>query len=56
MHPLTEQQISILRKWGYFLVPVIEKTLICGDTGMGAMAEVSDIVENVKSVLDITNT
>lgn len=50
-HPLTEQQINRLQEWGYCLVPVIEKTLMCGDTGTGAMAEVSAIVQHVKSVL-----
>lgn len=52
-HPLTEQQINRLQEWGYYLVPVIEKTLMCGDTGTGAMAEVSDIVKHVKGVLGI---
>lgn len=54
-HPLTEQQIDILQKWGYHLIPVVEKTLICGDTGLGAMAEVSDIVKHVKRLLCIEN-
>lgn len=50
-HPLTEQQIRILQGWGYHLVPVIEKTLICGDTGAGAMAEVPVIVDYVKTLI-----
>lgn len=50
-HPLTGQQIHILQEWGYHLVPVIEKTLICGDTGAGAMAEVPVIVEYVKTLI-----
>lgn len=52
-HPLTAQQINRLQEWGYFLVPVIEKTLMCGDTGTGAMAEVADIVKHVKGVLGV---
>lgn len=47
-HPITSQQIEILKSWGYIEIPSIEKTLMCGDTGMGAMAEISTIVENVK--------
>lgn len=54
-HPLTQQQICSLQNWGYYLVPVIEKTLMCGDTGTGAMAEVFDIVKHVKSILDVKN-
>lgn len=46
-HPLTEIQIKQLVSWGYKEIPVIEKTLICGDTGPGAMAEVSSIVSIV---------
>lgn len=52
-HPLTAEQIGILRQWGYHLVPVVEKTLVCGDTGAGAMAEVADIVASVKGLLKI---
>lgn len=52
-HPITEQQIKILQKWGYHLVPVTEKTLVCGDTGTGAMAEVAVIVSHVKNLLYI---
>lgn len=47
-HPITELQIEILESWGYKQVPCIEKTLICGDTGVGAMAEISTIVQHVK--------
>lgn len=47
-HPVTESQIEILDSWGYKMVPCIEKTLICGDTGPGAMAEVTTIVQFVK--------
>lgn len=44
-HPLTSQQISILKTWGYQEIPVVSKTLMCGDTGLGAMAEVGTIVD-----------
>lgn len=44
-HPITAQHISILKSWGYTEVPCVEKTLICGDTGLGAMAEVQTIVD-----------
>nr|CAH7756506.1 unnamed protein product [Callosobruchus chinensis] len=50
-HPLTAQQIDLLKSWGYLEIPVIEKKLICGDTGPGAMAEVSSIVSYLKSIV-----
>ncbi|KAK6179675.1 hypothetical protein SNE40_011983 [Patella caerulea] len=47
-HPLTSKQINILKEeFQYIEIPCIEKTLICGDTGKGAMAEVSTIVSVV---------
>lgn len=47
IHPITAQHISILESWGHSQVPCVEKTLVCGDTGLGAMAEVHTIVEYV---------
>lgn len=49
-HPLTGQQIDILKSWGYREVPVIEKKLICGDEGAGAMADVDTIVEVIRQL------
>lgn len=46
-HPLTKQHIDVLRSWGYIEVPCVAKTLMCGDTGNGAMAEVATIVDYV---------
>ncbi|CAH1119448.1 unnamed protein product [Phaedon cochleariae] len=54
-HPLTAQQISTLKSWGYYEIPVIEKQLICGDVGPGAMAEVETIVDFLKSVMKERN-
>lgn len=52
-HPITAQNISILKSWGHTEVPCVEKTLICGDTGLGAMAEVQTIVDYVcKKICD----
>lgn len=44
-HPITDIHLNLLKSWGYFIIPVIEKTLICGDTGAGAMAEVDTIAK-----------
>lgn len=49
-HPVTSRQIRELTDWGYVQIPPISKTLMCGDTGIGAMAEVDTIVERIKSL------
>lgn len=46
-HPLTSTQITTLVNWGYIEVPVICKLLVCGDEGLGAMAEVDTIIQAV---------
>lgn len=46
-HILTREQINKMISWGYREIPVIEKTLMCGDKGPGAMAEVDDIINYV---------
>lgn len=43
-HPVTKDQVDKLVSWGYYLVPPIVKKLMCGDHGIGAMAEVETIV------------
>lgn len=50
-HPLTSRHIELLETFGYHHVPVVEKTLVCGDTGAGAMAEVETIVNYVNSLI-----
>lgn len=51
-HPLTSKQIETLISFNYHHIPVIEKTLICGDTGAGAMAEVDSIVDYVENIVN----
>lgn len=50
-HPITNVQIEILKNWDYEMIPCVSKTLICGDTGFGAMAEVVDIVHTVRETI-----
>ncbi|XP_050098778.1 phosphopantothenoylcysteine decarboxylase [Anopheles aquasalis] len=50
-HPITASQIETLKSWGHREVPCIAKTLMCGDTGLGAMAEVDTIVDAVRNTL-----
>lgn len=53
-HPLTAKQINILAEWGYKMIPVVEKTLVCGDKGLGAMAEVDTIVKFLQNLISET--
>ncbi|XP_062998255.1 phosphopantothenoylcysteine decarboxylase [Elgaria multicarinata webbii] len=50
-HPITSEQVQRLKGFGYTEIPCIVKKLICGDEGLGAMAEVPTIVEKVKAIL-----
>jgi phosphopantothenoylcysteine decarboxylase len=54
-HPITQPQIDTLKSWGYMEVPCISKKLMCGDSGMGAMAEVDTIVLAISRTLDGDN-
>ncbi|XP_045772670.1 phosphopantothenoylcysteine decarboxylase [Maniola jurtina] len=51
-HPITSTQVTTLKWWGYEEVPPTSKTLMCGDTGIGAMAEVDTIVKRIKLIAD----
>lgn len=51
-HPVTATQISALKSWGYIEVPCIAKTLMCGDTGLGAMAELNTIVATLLGTIE----
>ena len=48
---ITKKQINdlVVRRWT--VVDPVEKTLACGDTGVGAMAPISSIVNGVKYAL-----
>lgn len=50
-HPITAQQVDQLNAFGYVEIPCVAKKLVCGDEGLGAMAEVGTIVDKVKEVL-----
>lgn len=54
-HPITSQHIETLKSWGHTEIPTISKTLICGDTGLGAMAEVDTILNVVKTQILLIN-
>ena len=50
-HPLTSRHVEQLTAFGYMYVPVVTKTLVCGDKGDGAMAEVKTLVQSVSDAL-----
>ena len=52
-HPVTITQINTLKSWGYTEIPPIEKTLMCNDKGVGAMAEPQTIVERIVAALNL---
>ncbi|XP_050350541.1 phosphopantothenoylcysteine decarboxylase [Nymphalis io] len=49
-HPITSKQIAVLQEWGHEEIPPIDKKLMCGDKGVGAMAEVHTIVQRIRSI------
>lgn len=52
-HPVTEGHIRTVKSFGaeVYVVPPITKKLICGDEGVGAMAETEDIAHQVAHLL-----
>ena len=50
-HPITQEHIAKLKAWGYIIVHPQSKMLACQTLGMGAMAEISLIVQAVKESL-----
>jgi phosphopantothenoylcysteine decarboxylase len=53
LHPITSRQIEDLRDFGYYEIKPISKTLMCGDTGIGAMAEVNIIANQIVNHLSL---
>lgn len=50
-HPITQEHIDKISSWGIKIVPPIEKTLFCGDVGIGAMEDVEKIMNLLKKSL-----
>ena len=50
-HPSTKKNIDIVKNYGCFEIAPISKRLACGEEGMGAMANVEDIVQNVDNLI-----
>lgn len=54
-HPVTIQHANTLREYGYIFVDPLERELACGDTGMGAMADVATIMSALSRTLSTIN-
>lgn len=51
MHPITRKQLDLLANdFGFTIINPIEKTLMCGDKGVGAMAHVQDIAAKIREI------
>lgn len=49
-HPVTSEHLEKINGWygiAFHIVPPVSKKLTCGETGMGAMADIDDIVAAV---------
>lgn len=49
-HPITEQHLNTLKSWGITIIPPQTKKLFCGTYGLGAMANVEDIIDSICSL------
>jgi phosphopantothenoylcysteine decarboxylase len=47
-HPATFEHLNKITLWGAKIIQPVEKTLACGDTGVGAMADIKTISEMVE--------
>lgn len=43
-HPITAGHLKTIKSFGYTVIGPVEKSLVCGDVGLGAMAPVDHIV------------
>jgi len=50
-HPVTKEHLDKLTNWGYKIVMPQSKMLACKTEGMGALADISDIVKEVNNSL-----
>lgn len=54
-HPITEEHVTKLKKWGHIEIKCIEKRLMCGDTGFGAMETPTNIVRTIVDYIKARN-
>lgn len=49
-HPATQANLEKIKSYGVKVIPPVEKKLACGVTGIGAMANIQDIVKEIESI------
>ena len=54
-HPITSEHLKRIESFGYIVIQPIEKTLICGDVGLGAMASIDHIIKVTSDCLRSLN-
>ena len=52
-HPVTAQHLRAVEGWGFTVIPPVEKRLVCGDVGVGAMAAAEDIAAAARAALGL---
>ncbi len=50
-HPVTDENLRKLMGWGYEIIEPQERMLACGTYGVGALADIDEIVEATKDAL-----
>ncbi|BAW17238.1 phosphopantothenoylcysteine decarboxylase [Streptococcus intermedius] len=50
-NPITQDNLSKLEKYGWYIIQPRETILACGDKGIGALASVETIMEKVKEII-----
>ena len=51
LHPATRENVERLKRYGYYFVEPSEGLLACGDTGIGKLADLSEIINGIKSII-----
>ena len=51
-HPATQTNLKTLETYGYQLIAPKKSLLACGDHGLGALADLTIILERIKETLD----
>ncbi len=54
LHPVTIEHLSKIESWGIKVIWPVEKTLFCGDVGIGAMAEIQTIIDAIGKATNTT--
>lgn len=49
LHPATQENLSLLRSYGYYIYEPSEGELACGETGKGRLPEPTEILEVIKA-------